>query len=106
MENMTLKEKSIFWRHLPANSPSFFVILEAWFSDSTLVTLTKRRLVIEVKRNNSYLNLRQIADLTGANYGYARHVWADYVRKEVIEKEEIAVGSCRNVDALDRSNNA
>jgi hypothetical protein len=89
----------------PRKLPSFFVILEAWFSDSTFVTLTKKRFVIEMKRNNSYLNLRQIADLAGANYGYARHVWADYVRKEVIKKEEIAVGSCRNVDVLGRSNN-
>ena len=90
----------------PRKLPSFFVILEAWFSDSTSVTVTKKRFVIELKRNSSYLNPRQIADLAGANCGYASHVWADYVRKEVIKKEEIAVGSCRNVDVPGRSNNA
>jgi hypothetical protein len=56
------------------------------------VTLTKKRFIIELKRNNPHLNLREIANLAGANYGYARHVWAAYVRKEVTKKGSLSSG--------------
>lgn len=58
--------------------------------DSTLVTLTKKQFVIELKRNNPTLTLREISKLAGASYGYARHVWADYVRREITKKGRVS----------------
>jgi len=58
----------------------------------TPVTPTKKMMIIQLKRNNPHLNLREIGDLVHANYGYARNVWAKYVRKEVTKKGSLSRG--------------
>jgi len=101
-----LKEKINIQETSSRKLPSFFVILEEWFRDSTLVTLTKKRFVIEVKGNNPHPNLRQIADLAGANYDYTHHVWLRMLEKKPQKRRKLRLGVVRDVDALDRSNNA
>jgi len=66
-------------------------------SEMTPVTPTKKVMIIQLKRNNPHLNLREIGDLVHANYGYARNVWAKYVRKEVTKKGSLSRGVPFNV---------
>lgn len=61
-------------------------------SEMTLVTPTKKTMIIQLKRNNPHLNLREISELVHSNYGYTRNIWAKYVRRQVTKRGKPSVG--------------
>jgi len=58
----------------------------------TPVTPAKKTMIIQLRRNNPHLNLREISDLVHANYGYARTFWAKYVRRQVTKRGRPSLG--------------